>query len=131
MLPTIFVYKPFSQNKFFQVCLLCLAVLLLLFCYFSTLAASSNFRAVNIVYRFFLPVGFVHDSDYFPLQSFNIKRSVQFSSHQKSYHWSCQQQIFVICCHFTQFDGKDNAHVRYLAVSCLLLLVAQYAIHRY
>ena len=48
----------------------------------------------------FLPVGFVHDIDYFPLQSFNrylVKRSVQF---QISYHWSCQQ-IFVMCYHFT------------------------------
>ena len=65
------------------------AVLLLLFSYFSRLAASSNFvMAVDIVSVFFLPAGFVHDSDYFPLQSLNwylIKRGVQF---QKSYHWT-------------------------------------------
>ena len=57
------------------------------FCYFSRLAASSNFvMAVDIVSGFFLPADFVHDSDYFPLQSFNwylIKRGVLF---QKSYH---------------------------------------------
>ena len=66
MLPTIFFYKHFSQNKVIQVCLFCLALLLLLFCYFSRLAASSNFvTAVDIVSGFFLPVGFVHDSDYY------------------------------------------------------------------
>ena len=32
--------------------------------------------------------------------------------------------------HFTLFVGKHNAHVRYLVVSRLLLLVAKYAIYR-
>ena len=58
MLSTIFFHKPFSRNKYFQVCL-CL-VLLLLFCCFSYLvtntAATLNFIIdVDIVYSYTKP----------------------------------------------------------------------------
>ena len=89
MLPTHFVYKPFSQNEVFQVCLsvyvlfFCAAILLFLI----RLGGCKLELYYDCWYRwelhsgFFLPVGLVHDIDYFPFQTFDwylIARGVQF-----------------------------------------------------
>ena len=53
MLPAIFVYKPFFQNKVFQVCP-CLVLVVILLLFISVGAASSNFTRDRVVcwYRF-------------------------------------------------------------------------------
>ena len=78
MLPAIFVYKPFFQNKVFQVCP-CLVFVVILLLFISVGAASSNFTWDRVVCSYCFTVtlrgfsaskvGLVHHIDYVPLQT--------------------------------------------------------------
>ena len=91
MLPAIFVYKLFFQNKVFQVCPY-LVLLLLFIRGLRVGAASSNFTRIVCWYRlelhsgFFLPVGLVHHIDYVPLQTRYINNIIT-NIYIQSFSW--------------------------------------------
>ena len=100
-------------------------------CYYSitTTWTSGNF------YNFFLQVGLVRDTYYFPLQSLNwhlvlVGRGEEFRFNNHIMLINFSTIFSTMWYHFTQFVGKDNVHIRCLVISRSLLLVAKWAIYR-
>ena len=98
----IFVYKPFSHNKVFQVCL-CLVALpsavILWFFKVSYMLDRTSLRlliSLRVALRVFSASSVIHDFDYFSLQQsfkwYLVKRGVQF---QISYHYHVDSATYV------------------------------------